>query len=206
MMLELKYFDAPGRAEPIRIMLHAAGVDFTDNRSCGTNWPAFKLTTPLGSVPVLNVDGTDFCQSVALQRYAAKLAGFYPTDELKALIVDEVTDSINECTSKAPQGGTAEEKKANREAYQKDVMTKYFGLVESRIQQFGGATNTVCGVVSGADVLLMVVVKGIQSGQWDHIDTEFFKAYPGITACVEQTGNHEKVKAYYDSLEQKKAD
>ena len=85
-------------------------------------------------------------------------------------------------------------------------MSKYFGLIESRIQKFGGGTNTVCGVASVADVHLMVVIKSIQSGFWDFIDTDFFKAYPGITACAEEIAKHEKVKAYYDSLEQKKAE
>jgi prostaglandin-H2 D-isomerase / glutathione transferase len=198
--MELKYFQGPGRAEPIRIMLHAAGVDFLDTRFGYADWQAVKPTTPLGSVPVLTIDGTTFCQSVSLQRYAAKLADFYPTEDHKAaLIVDEVMDVINEVMDKCPQGGTDEEKKEKRQAYQMNVMTKYFGLIESRIQEFGGGT-TVCGIPSVADVHVMCAVQGVQSGFWDYIDTDFFKDYPGITACVEKITEHKKVKAYYDSL------
>ena len=61
---EITYFDAGGRAEPIRIMLYAAGVDFTDNRFKGPEWPAIKSTTPLGAVPTLKIDDVTYCQSL----------------------------------------------------------------------------------------------------------------------------------------------
>jgi len=99
---ELLYFDGAGRAETIRIALHAGGVDFTDTRF-GKDWPTIKPTTPLGSVPVLKVDGVMHCQSVALARYAGKLGGFYPEDPVQALIVDEAIESLNELMAVAPK-------------------------------------------------------------------------------------------------------
>lgn len=36
-----------------------------------------KPTLPLGQLPVLQVDGTIYAQSMAIARYAAKLAGLY---------------------------------------------------------------------------------------------------------------------------------
>lgn len=100
---ELVYFDAEGRAEPIRILFHIAGKEYDDTRFAGKDWPNIKPTTPLGSVPVLKVDGEQHCQSVSLNRYAAKLAGWYPSDELQALKCDMVAESINELTSAAPK-------------------------------------------------------------------------------------------------------
>lgn len=100
---ELLYFDGAGRAETIRIALHAGGVDFTDTRFSGKDWPAIKPTTPLGSVPVLKVDGVSHCQSVALARYAGKLGGFYPEDPVQALNVDEAIESLNELMALAPK-------------------------------------------------------------------------------------------------------
>ena len=101
--LEILYFDGAGRAETIRIALFAGGVDFTDTRFSGKEWPAIKPTTPLGSVPVLKVDGVAHCQSVALARYAGKLGGFYPEDPVQALIVDEAIESLNELMALAPK-------------------------------------------------------------------------------------------------------
>ena len=34
----LNYFDAAGRAEAVRLMFHAAGVEFTDNRMDSPEW------------------------------------------------------------------------------------------------------------------------------------------------------------------------
>lgn len=34
----LNYFDAKGKGETIRLMFHAAGVEFTDNRISRENW------------------------------------------------------------------------------------------------------------------------------------------------------------------------
>jgi glutathione S-transferase len=103
---ELLYFDGPGRAEPIRILFHIAGVDYNDARFPGKDWPTVKGTTPLGFVPVLKVDDKEYCQSVSLTRYAAKLAGWYPASELEALKCDMIAESINEVTSKAPRVGS----------------------------------------------------------------------------------------------------
>ncbi len=61
---ELTYFDAAGRAEPIRVMLHAAGVEFKDNRFAKPEWPTIKATTPLGAVPTLKIDDVTYCQSL----------------------------------------------------------------------------------------------------------------------------------------------
>ena len=100
---ELLYFNGASRTETetIRIALHAAGINFTDTRFTGKDWPAIKPTTPLGSVPVLKVDGDSRCQSA----YAGKFGGFYPEDPLQALIVvvDEAIETLNELMAVAPK-------------------------------------------------------------------------------------------------------
>lgn len=194
---ELIYFDGPGRAETIRICLHAAGVDFTDTRFTGKEWPAIKPTTPLGSVPVLKVDGIAHCQSVALARYAGKLGGFYPGDPLAAMVVDEVTETLNELMSVAPKSKDAEELKKLREEFQATAMKKYATFLESIIERNGGS-----GFVSSpsiADLLLKGTVESVQSGNWTGIDPKFFDDYKGIKATVSDIAKNQKVVAYYAS-------
>jgi prostaglandin-H2 D-isomerase / glutathione transferase len=195
--MQFKYFDFAGRAESTRILLHAAKADWKDVRLDSAAWNAYKPISPLGQIPTLDMDGVEFCQSVAIVRYAAKLADLYPTDAFHALIVDEAMDTMSECMIKFPFS----EGREARQAFQQNIMPKYFGLVESRIQKFGGAhKDTVCGVFSVADIDLMTWVHFLQSGFFDHIDTDFFKDYPGITACVEQTAKQPQVVAYHASL------
>lgn len=70
----LVYFDFPGRAFPARVCLRAAGKAFVDERIKFEDWPALKPALPLGQVPVLEVDGKCYCQSIPISCYAAKLA------------------------------------------------------------------------------------------------------------------------------------
>ena len=42
-------------------------------------------------LPVLTIGDRSYSQSLAMLRYAGKKAGLYPTDDLMALVVDEVT-------------------------------------------------------------------------------------------------------------------
>ncbi|KAI2507742.1 glutathione transferase [Fragilaria crotonensis] len=195
---EVSYFDAPGRAEPIRVMLHAAGVEFKDNRFKPPEWPATKPTTPLGAVPTLKIDDVTYCQSLALARYAAKLAGFYPADPLEALVVDEVMDTCNEILN-GLFASFPQEKKRKRLEWQEGPLTKCTNLIESRIQASGGVS--VAKAPSVADLMLKGVVDGIKRGFFDYIDATFFDNYPGILATCDAIAKDPKVKAYYDSLE-----
>jgi prostaglandin-H2 D-isomerase / glutathione transferase len=60
---EITYFDAKGRAEAIRVFLHAAGIDFKDIRMKRDEWPEIKPKTPLGFVPTLKINDVTYCQS-----------------------------------------------------------------------------------------------------------------------------------------------
>lgn len=196
---ELLYFDGAGRAETIRICLHAGGVNFTDTRFKGADWPTIKPTTPLGSVPVLKVDGVPHCQSVALARYAGKLGGFYPTDPLQALAVDEAIESLNELMAVAPKHSDPEELLKLRKEFQAGVMTKYSDFFEGLIQKNGGVG--FASDPSIADLTLWGTVKSIRTGDWTGIDATFFDSYKGITATVDSIAKNEKVVAYYASKE-----
>ncbi|KAG7387317.1 hypothetical protein PHYPSEUDO_014496 [Phytophthora pseudosyringae] len=92
--LKLTYFAGPGRAELSRLILSAGNVSFEDERLDRDAFLAVKPTLPLGQVPVLEVDGTTYSQSMAIARYAAKLAGLYPQSPLECLRVDMASESL----------------------------------------------------------------------------------------------------------------
>eukprot|EP00058_Branchiostoma_floridae_P025463 XP_002610953.1 hypothetical protein BRAFLDRAFT_131158 [Branchiostoma floridae] len=69
---KLYYFHGRGRAEPARLMLAAAGLPYEDVRIEFERWPEYKPKMPMGQAPVLDVDGTMICQSVAIARFIAK--------------------------------------------------------------------------------------------------------------------------------------
>ena len=202
--MKLKYFNFTGRGETIRILLHGSvGTEWTDTRIPFSDWMTVKDATPLGAIPTLTIDNTEFCQSCAIQRYLAKKVNMYPDDDpFKALIVDEVMDILNESLFKlpSPYEVPAEEFKQKRTEYVYNTLTPYLTLVEARIQQFGISNNTICGIPSVADIYLMVYLDTFMSGSMDHIDPDTFTQFPNILAVKEQISKHPIVKSYYDSV------
>ena len=71
---ELWYFNARGRAEPIRMMFVVSGTEYEDHRVKREDWTAVKATgdLPFGQMPVLFVDGIPIAQTNAIMRYLAK--------------------------------------------------------------------------------------------------------------------------------------
>ncbi len=66
---KLTYFDFDGgRAEPIRIAFHAAGIAFEDDRISFAEFAEMRSGTRFNSVPVLEIDGAQVTQSNALGR------------------------------------------------------------------------------------------------------------------------------------------
>ncbi|KAG9399186.1 hypothetical protein AC1031_012147 [Aphanomyces cochlioides] len=95
--VKLTYFNFAARGETTRLALTIGDVPFEDERIDYTTWAVRKPSMPYKKVPVLTVDGQMLCQSHAIARYAAKLAGLYPTDNhLEACRIDEMTDSVDE--------------------------------------------------------------------------------------------------------------
>lgn len=95
---KITYFNARGYAEPARMILKLAGVEFEDVRFThedGT-WEKIKDKTPFGKVPVLTVDGFDIPQSAAIIRYLANKFGYAgKTPEEKAW-VDAIIDQFKD--------------------------------------------------------------------------------------------------------------
>ena len=86
---KLTYFDMDGRAAPVRIAFHAAGIDFEDSRISFQDFMGMRESLRFNCVPVLEIDGRAVTQSNAMCRYIGKMAGLYPADDLQALYCDE---------------------------------------------------------------------------------------------------------------------
>jgi glutathione S-transferase len=71
----LHYFNGNGRAANIRAMFVYSKVNFEDNRIEFPDWPSIKSSGKLenGQVPVLEVNGKQYSQSMAIELYLARL-------------------------------------------------------------------------------------------------------------------------------------
>jgi glutathione S-transferase len=201
--IRLTYFDSPGRAEPLRVALSLANIPFEDRRLKFPEFMALKQqgAFPLGSVPVLEVDGRAIVQTAAMLRYVAHLAGggLYPADAREALIVDSVVDTLNDTMSHALLPSLFErdmEKKLEmRRALLAGPLTLSLRYLEGLVAEspgpfVTGATLTI------ADILLGITVQQYRSGTLDGLGPEVLEAYPRLRALGDAYAAHPGVVAY----------
>lgn len=103
-------------------------------------------------------------QSSAITRYAAKLAGLYPTDDhIKAMFIDEIVDVVNEAAAKAPQTSDIELKKKLREEYAKKDLVKYFTFLAKKLEK-STSKFIVGNTLSLADLYTYSLLRAIRTG------------------------------------------
>lgn len=201
--LAVTYFDSPGRAEPIRVALSIAQLAFEDRRLKFAEFAEQKAkgAFPLGSVPVLTVDGVDFPQTAAILRYVARLGdtGLYPNDPYQALTVDAVLDAFNDTWSHALLPSLFERDPAKklelRKALVPGAMATTFGFVERTIARTGGPF--VAGpVMSIADLVVAQQILQIRDGRLDGIGVEQLEPYPRIRALADAYLADPRIVAY----------
>ncbi|XP_063773450.1 hematopoietic prostaglandin D synthase [Pseudophryne corroboree] len=122
---KLTYFNFKGRGEIIRYLLKYTNTEFVDNRIEFNDWAAHKASYPYGKLPVLEIDGTVYCQSLAIGRYLAKKAGLAGKSELDDLRIDAIIDTIDDFVSVFPWTG---EEKAVKEYMEKSAPPVLSGL------------------------------------------------------------------------------
>ena len=144
------------------------GSNFNDERIDFSAWPALKPSTPLGQLPILELDGEVFTQSIPISKYAATLAGLYPTDPLLALRADAIVATVDDIWNKL--GSTPKEEKA-RIAYAEEIAPKFLHFFAKNL----GTDKFFCGQAEPtfADLWLYQYVKFAQSGFFDFVPKDF---------------------------------
>ncbi|XP_035670543.1 hematopoietic prostaglandin D synthase-like [Branchiostoma floridae] len=97
---KLTYFDVRARAEPTRLLFAAAGVEYEDVRVQRQDWEALKPTTPMGQLPLLEVDGVTLCQSMSIARFVARETGMDGMTRLERAQADAFVDELEELVPK----------------------------------------------------------------------------------------------------------
>lgn len=200
--IKVTYFDVDGgRAEPIRWVLHWAGIQFDDHRFGFSEFPEVKKQTPFGQVPTVTIGGEVITQSNALLRYFGKQAKLYPEDNYQALLCDEVMDAVEDVTHKvvATFGMSGDELKAAREALVQGPFTTYLTWLNSRLVKHGGE-YFASGKVTIADLKVCVFAQWLLSGQLDHVPANFVREVaPSVADHAARILQLPQVAAYYQS-------
>ena len=199
--LKLTYFDAAGRAEPIRVALRLGGVPFEDNR---LPFPAYQAAKargdfPLGSVPVLDVDGVPFVQTGPMLRFAARIgdASLYPSDPVAAFVVDSVIDCFNDTLSNALVPSMferdPEKKLAMRAAIAAGPLAKIMAHTEAILERSGGPFLTG-EALTVADIVVALQGVQIRSGRLEGFNAETLAPWPRVDALVDAYLAHPRIR------------
>lgn len=200
----LTYFDIDGgRAEPIRIALHAAGIAFEDHRLSFQEFGETRQKYRFTCVPVLEIDGKSFTQSIPLARFAGKLAGLYPEDPMQALCCDEVMGAVEDVTTHV--GRTmrmqGDELRAARTGLVDGWLPVYLeGLAE--LLERGGGKYFADGRLTVADLMVAGLVGWLSHGALDHIPHDLVKnVAPELAEHAERIMQEPPVSAWYAARE-----
>ena len=91
----LTYFELRGRAEAIRVLLHATQTEFEDRRVVEADeWGALKPELPFGGLPIFETGGVLVCESHAILRYLGKTLTPSTRNDLDCSQLDAAHDAI----------------------------------------------------------------------------------------------------------------
>ena len=165
--LKLVYYDWTGGAEPIRLALHHAGIEFEDCRLAdgGRDFVKAGGFLPFGQVPVMEVDGNSqpLFQSRSILRFVARLApdsGLWPADPVLAARADGTLDqsfdmmigqSVCDYKKRFGFGLLAEEGNAAlleqaQASINSEVLPRHLGQLQAQLAS--GGTGWLCGTES----------------------------------------------------------
>ncbi|KAK3236989.1 hypothetical protein CYMTET_52902 [Cymbomonas tetramitiformis] len=190
------YFGVEARGEPIRIALHAAGVEFENRVLTFDEFKADKEEKYPTGLPVLILpSGDSVSQSVAILRYVGKLGDLYPTDPVEALKVDEVMDFVQDIYTKCPHDADEEKKKSLREVYAAGQMKVFFNALDCRFAANAGPFFSG-DKLSIADLFTYYMFKMIRVGMFDYVDSSYVDQWPNLAGFEKAVAEHPVVMAW----------
>jgi len=196
---KLIYFDMPGgRGEPLRIAMHAAGIDYTDERWTFPDFVDKRSELRFRAVPALEIDGKIVTQSNAIGRYLGNQAGLYPDDPLQALYCDEVCDALEDMTHYIVQtfGLKGEDLQRAREQLVETRLKTFITGFDELLQR-GGGEYFANNALTMADLKMFVQISGLTSGNLEHIPTDLIEQLaPALLSHQRRVAESDVVKAY----------
>ncbi len=124
-------------------------------------------------MPLLEIDGARFAQSMAILRYVGKITNMYPEDPIEGLRVDEVLDAILDIRAKiSPTYSLPDaERIAARQKLAQNFIRPHLEKLDCRVRNSVSSSGFAVGnKMTIADIALASDIEGLRSGRLDGIE------------------------------------
>jgi len=158
--VKLTYFNLKGRAELARLIMAQASVQYEDRRISKEEWLSVKPVTPLGQLPILEVEGQTIAQSFTIARYLARQHGLAGNTDLAAAQADMVIDSLVDLLG--PMANMMREKDEQKKAdmekiFSEETLPCWLSMLEKLLIERGGK-HFAGGELSWADLAVFNLI------------------------------------------------
>ena len=216
--LQLKYFDARGAAETVRILLAVGKEEYEDIRyeiAPGTmEAPAFKeakekgdLIANMDRAPVLVVDGDNVIgQSKAIERFLSRRYKLMGNSEIEAAQIDCVTEHCRDVKdaqmrkrfSAFVKDRTDEEKAVDQKQWFEEEMPEMLARLQAAIQVTSKAKG--CAVGDSLSLADLAIFALLSDGfpVYKKLTQQAAEACPALLDIVKAVESHPEVAAWLE--------
>ncbi|XP_049876434.1 glutathione S-transferase 2-like [Pectinophora gossypiella] len=188
------YFPVKALGEGPRLLLAYGGQDFEDKRIPSEQWPEYKPKTPFGQMPVMEIDGKQYAQSLAIARYLGRKYGVAGADIEQDFEIDQNVEFLNDIRAKAAtvQYEPDEVIKAKKhEDFSKNVYPTLLDKLDEIIKKNNG--HIACGKLTWGDFVF--------AGMYDYLKVmlqmpDLDNKYPSFKKLQDSVLTLPKVKEY----------
>ncbi|XP_021378366.1 hematopoietic prostaglandin D synthase-like [Mizuhopecten yessoensis] len=196
---KLMYFPVRGRGEIIRLAFAAAGQTFEDELVSMEDWPSLKPKVPTGQIPVLEVDGKQLSQSLAIARYLAREFDLSGQGNLEQCLVDQVVDTAADTFTqfyeyyKIHDQETDKDKKEDlKKKFVTESIPKFARIFTTFMENSGGKNGYFVGSkLTLADLACHDIFTTLI-----HLNSDALKDFPKLAANRQQVEENENMKLY----------
>merc|ERR1711970_1421561 len=194
--IKLTYFNLRARAEPARLILAYAGVQYEDDRLPPPwenieSWAAKKTAYPYGCLPVMYWGTEEIGQSLAIAKFLARKFGLAGSDFVETAQVDEIILAIQDVINagyKVMHEKDVERKKKLNLLHKGQTIPTLLKNIEARLVSRGGH-HFVGNTYTWADIQTFYFCSEL-------CDQGVLNTVPMVRSLVERVANLPNIKAW----------
>jgi glutathione S-transferase len=197
---KLHYFHLRSRGEIVRLVFAYGRVPLEEvTVPMGRAYMALKPTYPFQQLPMIEIDGKSYAQSIAIARYMAKQVGLYPmSDHLAALEVDMAVDTTADMLTAVVEHNFLERDAARKEKMtaklNKYILPAYLDGLQKRVP----ATKPFLlgDQISLADLAIFNIVENLLVAEKQDFPIDLEGKFPKLLEVVENVKQTPPIAEY----------